>query len=512
MPAQPQALPTKQGIQETPGGIAGAASGTVTKAHPNDVVKSPFRFLPFIFGALLLIGGLWFVLTKLLGIGLPGSSNTSTDSTTQTGGTSSTAPASKQVTLTWWGLWENSPALQSILTDFQTANPGVTVNYVQQSPTEYRERLADALSKGTGPDLFRFHNSWTPMLKAQMSTLPSTIMTQADYSATFYPVASKDLITTDGIVGIPLMYDSIALYYNKTIFTTAGKEPPKTWNDLDTLVDPKAGLTVRDAGGKIQRAGIALGTTGNVDHWPEIMTLLLLQNGADPSDLSSPLAAQAFKYYTDFSSVKHVWDDTLPASTYAFATEKTAMMIAPSWRAFDIKSINPNLDFGIAPIPQLPGTNVSVATYWAEGVSKTSKQQQLAWKLLQYMSKKEVLQKFYSDAASKTPRLFGEIYPRQDMASLLATDPYAGAFISDAPKATSWFMNARTFDNGINDKIIKYVGDAINVMNTANGANSDAALGTANLGVRQVLQQYGIPVSQTSAAATAPTSGIGSTP
>ena len=181
-----------------------------------------------------------------------------------------------------------------------------------------------------------------------------------------------------------------------------------------------------------------------------------------------------------------MWDETLPNSTYAFATEKVAMMIAPSWRAFEVKSINPNIQFAIAPVPQLPGTSIAWASYWAEGVAKISKQQDVAWKFLKYLSSKDVLLKMHEAAAIKTPRLFGEIYPRVDMAANMASDPYIGAFLSDAPKATSWWMASRTFDNGLNDKIIKYYEDAINAVNLGT-STPDEALKTTQQGVQQVL-------------------------
>ena len=456
-------------------------------AAPSDVKQSPFRFLPLVLGALLLVGGLWFVITRFFsGMFAP----KTTQNTTQN------APAPvKQTTLAYWGLWEASPVLDQVIKDFQTQNAGVIINYVQQSPQEYRERLQDALQKGQsptaqigtqiGPDVFRYHATWVPMLKNQLSALPSNVMSSAEFGQTFYPVAVKQLTTPNGIVGIPLMYDGLGLYYNKQMFQTANVLPPTQWSDLETTA--KA-FTVRTKDKKISRAGVALGLTSNVDNFSDILGLLILQNGGDPSRPSSKLVVDTIKYYTNFNRVLGVWDETLPNSTYAFATEKVAMMIAPSWRAFEVKAINPNVQFAIAPVPQLQGTSVTWASYWVEGVSKTSKQQELSWKFLKYMSSKDVLQKLYSDAASKTPRLFGEIYPRVDMASTLATDPYVGAFVSDAPKASSWWMSSRTFDNGINDKIIKYYQDAINTVNAGQGTPEEILKNT-EIGVQQVLQQ-----------------------
>ncbi|KKU23171.1 MAG: hypothetical protein UX35_C0010G0089, partial [Microgenomates group bacterium GW2011_GWA1_46_15] len=141
-----------------------------------------------------------------------------------------------------------------------------------------------------------------------------------------------------------------------------------------------------------------------------------------------------------------------------------------------------------------PGTNVAFASYWAEGVSKTSKNSDIAWKLLVYMSSKDVLQKLHNASAQNTPRLFGEIYSRVDMKDLIASDPYMGAYIQDAPKAQSWYLSSRTFDNGIDDQTIKYYEDVINSVNSGNKTLQEALL-TADKGVKQVLQLFGGLVS-----------------
>jgi len=178
----------------------------------------------------------------------------------------------------------------------------------------------------------------------------------------------------------------------------------------------------------------------------------------------------------------------LPNSTYAFAAAKTAMMIAPSWRALEVKAISPQLNFKLYPVPQLPGTNISWATYWLEGVSKKSVNSAAAWEFVKYLNSREVLTKMYNFAA-KT-RLFGEPYPRQDMASLLQTDPFLGAVLSQALSAQSWPLSSRTFDNGLNDKLIKYYEDAIN--SYLNNQPEKEITQKLTQGVTQVLSQYGL--------------------
>ena len=237
--------------------------------------------------------------------------------------------------------------------------------------------------------------------------------------------------------------------------------------------------------------GMDLGNSNNVDHWSDILALMLLQNSADPANPIGSGAEDALKFYTIFSNSDKVWDNTMPQSVYAFATQKVAMIFAPSWQAHTIKQINPNIDFGIVPVPQLPNSNVTWASYWVEGVSKKSAKQAEAFNVLKFLSEKDKLVKFYTEA-SKT-RLFGELYPRKDLADSLKSDPLAGAYISQAENAKSFYMASRTFDNGINDKIIKYYEDAVNAV--GEGEDPSEALQTTAQGVQQVLSQYGVSVA-----------------
>lgn len=391
----------------------------------------------------------------------------------------------KKITLTYWGLWEPESVINPIITEYQKTHPGVVINYSQKSHKDYRERLQSALARGEGPDIFRFHNTWLPMLKKELAPAPSEIVQILDLEKNFYPVVSEDVKVAGQVFGVPLEFDSLALFYNTKIFNTAGKSPPTTWEDLRrTALD----LTVRDKDGNIQVAGVALGTTNNVDHFSDILGLMMLQNGADLSKPTGPLAEDALKFYTLFAMTDKVWDRNLPGSTYAFATEKVAMIFAPSWRAHEIDQINPNLKYKTIPVPQLPETKVAWATYWVEGVSAKSKNIKAAWEFLAYLSSKEELTKLYTKASQI--RNFGEPYPRKDLLAQLENDPVVGAFVKQGPYAKSWYLCSQTHDNGINDRMIKYFEDAVNAV--LQGKPATNALTTAAQGVAQILAQYGI--------------------
>lgn len=400
--------------------------------------------------------------------------------------------ATSSSTITWWGLWENSGVVTPLISAYESAHPGVKINYIAQSQQDYRERLTSALAQGNGPDIFAFHNSWVPMFVNDLDTLPASVMNPADYAKNFYPIASSDLTSGSGIVGIPLEYDALALFINTDIFDKAGKTPPTTWDDLRTTARE---LTVKDDQGTITQAGVALGRTENVDHWPEILALLMLQNGVDLSNPTGPAAEGALTYFTLFSTTDNVWDATLPSSTQMFAAGKLAMYFGPSWRAFDIEAQNPNLKFKTVPVPQLPKNtpkepDITYADFWAQGVNTRGSNKAAAWDFLKFLSTQDSLTKLYT--AESVTRNFGEPYPRPDMANLLTGHPILGSIVSQAPGAESWYLYSRTFDGptGINSQMVNYFGDAINAMVSGNNVSATQTLQTAAAGVKQVLSQY----------------------
>ncbi|OGG11683.1 hypothetical protein A2Z00_00620 [Candidatus Gottesmanbacteria bacterium RBG_13_45_10] len=394
---------------------------------------------------------------------------------------------SQPVTITYWGLWEDDAIVRNMLTEFESSHGNIKVQYVKQSPQQYRERLQAYINKGDGPDVFRFHNTWTPMLRNELAQAPTSVMTASEFSSTFYPVATNDLVGGQTIYGLPMMIDGLGLYYNEDLFASAGVTPPTTWEDVLNIV-PK--LTVKN-GDTILTSAIALGTTGNVENFSDIVATMMMQNGAKLTAPTGTQAEEALIFYRKFASPSdpvYTWNDTMDNSIYAFATGKVAMIMAPSWRAFDIKQIAPNLRFKIVPIPQLPGNTVTWASYWVEGVSTKSKYFKQAWEFVRYLTSKDTVSKLYT--SESTSRLFGEPYARVELASILSADPYVGAYITQAKTAKSFPLASRTFDNGINDKMIKYLQDAVNAMGTGTGPAE--ALSTTAQGFQQVLGGYGL--------------------
>lgn len=392
------------------------------------------------------------------------------------------------VTLTYWGLWEDSNVMQGIISDFERENPSIKVEYSKQDVTQYRNRLLTRINNGTGPDIFRFHNTWYSMISDVLLPLPSDTISKEEFTRIYYPVAQKDLIKNGAIYGIPLEVDTLSLFINNQLFQSAGLSRPVTWNDF---INNARAMTVKDETGKIKTAGAAIGTYDNVTHAPDILSLLFLQNGVDFNNIegSSDRIQGALTFYTSFvTDANNVWDSTLDPSILAFSKGNLGMFFGYSWDYFTIKQFNPNLSFQVVPVPQLPNQNVTLASYWVEGVSSKSTHQKEALLFMKYLAKKETAVKLYSDQA-KT-RAFGEPYARVDLADTLKTNPDVYTFVSQAPDASSSLFVDSTNDDGLNQQANTYLGNAINTILSNNGS-VQTAFETFSAGITQVLQKYG---------------------
>jgi ABC-type glycerol-3-phosphate transport system substrate-binding protein len=411
----------------------------------------------------------------------------------------------QQITLNYWGLWEEPAVINSIIADYESQNPGIKINYVQNEITNYRSRLQTRLENDSSdaPDIFRVHASWLPMFKGDLAVVPAATATSIGLDNDYFDTYQNELKSGNSWMAVPLMYDGLALFYNKDLIDSAQVTLPKSWWDLETAANK---LTVRDSSGKITVAGAALGITDNVDNWSDILGLMMQQGGVNilaNDDTNNKKLENVLTFYTLFRTQDHVWDETLPNSTQFFANGKLAFYFGPSWRVFNIEDTKiPSLKYGITTVPQLPTltgttgqtddtnlTNINWSSYWVEGVNPKSKNQAAAWKFLEFLSTKENLEKMY--AAESQLRSFGEIYPRKSMTDSMNANVQTAPFVTEANTATGWYLASNTGDEGLNDTMISYFGNAINAMVNKN-ATADSVMTDLRSGINQLVQKYGL--------------------
>lgn len=465
VPAPETALPTSAPLS----GATGMLGVPPVPPSPQKTFKlPPLKFLPIGLGVLVILGLVGFLAQRIF----------------------FTKPAETEVALSYWGL-EETAVMDGIIKEYESKNPNVKIKYTSQAKNDYRERLVNSLAKNTGPDLFHFHNTWVQMISSHLSAAPPTY-DAANFASTYPPVVGHDLVRSGAPVGVPLEIDGLGLYVNETIFNASDQLVPDNWDDLRSV---SQALTKKDEQGRILQSGVALGRTENIDHWQDILSLMLLQNKADLANPSGSLAQDPVLYFASFAQGDdNTWDDTLPTSTQAFARGSVAMYFGPSWRAREIKLANPNLAFRILPVPQLPKNNpgdpdITLASYWAEGVWAKTKHPEAAWNFLKYLSEKPTLEKLYTSQAATWG--YGHPYPRTDMASVLENDPIVGAYLRQAPGAKSSFLVSDTYDGatGINSRLSVIWKGVVDSVVKESGRIEELLLAAA-LQIQQVLASY----------------------
>ncbi len=358
--------------------------------------------------------------------------------------------------IVYWGLWEPQEVMQPIIDAYEDENPNITILYSQQAFKNYESRVYTRLQQSTSstepaPDIVRINNTWLPKYQQFLTPLPENILSAQDYEQDFYPTATDDFTGSDGdIYAIPWEIDGLMVIYNKQLLAEQGYDVPPT--DWDSFMEAARKLTKRDSAERITQAGLAIGTSRNITHSADILGFLMLQNQAqimnssrNQVNLTSERAVTALTTYTSFASGDNpTWASYLASDLTTFFKGNLAMMFAPSWRAFDIIEAAPQIEFGLAPLPQLPNNDpVYYSMYWGDAVSKSSSNSEEAWKFVNYLSQPEQQRILFAN--SSKVRAFGEPYSRTDMKSELLSNPYTKALGEMAPTMKSYQMGDQTF-------------------------------------------------------------------
>lgn len=356
--------------------------------------------------------------------------------------------ATKPVTLNYWRVFDGQDDFAEIIQRYNAQHPYVTINYRKLRYDEYEEALLNAFAEDRGPDIFSIHNTWMRKYESKLEPLPSqtTMIYQVsqgtikkelvaekrvipsinlkELKQNFVDVVYSDVVINNKIYGLPLSVDTLAMYYNQDLLDASGVvEVPQYWNnDFQQTVKK---ITKLDLKGNILQSGVALGTARNIERFSDILSVLMIQNGAimmsDSGQIlfnTVPANSQnknynpgqmALRFYNDFADpVKEVysWNADFPNSIDAFASGQVAIIFAYSYHLPIIKSKAPKLNFLIAPLPQIEGSisPINFANYWVEVVSKKSKYKNEAWNFIQYMTRAEQA-KTYLDKTKKPTAL-----------------------------------------------------------------------------------------------------------
>lgn len=233
------------------------------------------------------------------------------------------------------------------------------------------------------------------------------------------PPAVRDYTQYDGKrCALPVLADTTALLYNKAALAAAGiTTPPKTLDELET-----AGLklTSYNPDGSIKQ----LGFNPLVDfyenapgHWAPMIDGPWLSEDGTQSRIGTSPAWKALiqwqKAYVDkigYAKLKTFTSGLGQefSGDNAFQKGKVLMEIDGEWRAGYVRDQAPSLKYGVVPSPVLPGFGkygASSITGNVAGIGKGSKNPELAWALLKYLSTDTDVQVLMGNGLKNIPTL-----------------------------------------------------------------------------------------------------------
>lgn len=372
--------------------------------------------------------------------------------------------------LTIWRVFDNDDSLDDIITSYRELHPNAKFNVVKVPEENVRERFLEALARDEQPDIITVHASRILEFQEFLEPMPTetrvpTVVTsnplglkeERVVKTITYPSPSiravgeqfvrtvkEDAIVGDELYGLPLAVDNLALYYNQTLLDRASIAlPPRTYSEL--LADvPK--LTTRDDAGNIVQSAIALGTTNNIDRYFDVLSLLMMQNGATMTDGKKALfdetgengrnpGQQAVEFYVGFadpSKEAYTWNENQSTARDKFAQGQLAMYLGYAYELPLIKAAAaPGVDIGVAKAPQTSETPLTYANYWLECVVANSKLKNTAWNFVLYAANSGNVGS-YLEKTGKPPAL-------RSLVDQYQGDVDLGVFAEQALTATTWY-------------------------------------------------------------------------
>jgi multiple sugar transport system substrate-binding protein len=342
------------------------------------------------------------------------------------------------VTLNVWGLWQDPQLMTSLINKYRETHPNVTINYDDRSVIkleDYKETVYTRATQDDAPDIVVVHNSWVNGLKDSLSPAPTNVITSEEFSQKFYNVAAQSAVIDSKVYALPMYHDGLVLVYNKAHFEEIDQtSPPTAWEEFRRIA---IALTIHGEKGEIVRAGAAIGAADNIDFFSDILGLMFSQaNVSIPDDLDSKPAQDALTFYANFVSEDKVWSKDLAEASAAFASEKVSMIFVPAWNLLDILAVRPDLEIGVAPVPQaLTSDPTSWASFWMTSVTSGSKNKQAAWDFIKFLSENDQQLQIFSNAS--TTKQYGPAFSAVELKSQLDSNQYLKPLLDDAPYAMS---------------------------------------------------------------------------
>lgn len=236
--------------------------------------------------------------------------------------------------------------------------------------------LIEAIASGTGPDAVLLPAAASVSEQGKLLAISYRTLPRRNFQDT-YVEAGEILLSEGGVLGVPFYIDPFVTFWNRTLFSQAGvARAPRYWDEL-TDIAPK--ISRATGSGTLSQSAVALGEWENVTHAKEILVSLIRGLGNliitenEDGSLRAVLARQtgsatapaesALRFFTQFADpVQNVysWNRSQAPSRSAFLAGTLGVYFGKASEAFSLRAANPNLNFDVAPYPEVRGGSRAV--------------------------------------------------------------------------------------------------------------------------------------------------------
>ena len=330
-----------------------------------------------------------------------------------------TAPAEVTGDIQFWHFFTDREAdvIQSVVDDFEKANPGVKVT-VKSGQDD--EKMRKAISAGQPIDVGLSYSTDQvgPLCSSGDFADLTSFIERDDVDLTQIPDTVLGYTSFDDKrCTMPALADVYGLYYNTDLLAAAGyTEPPKT---LAELSDMAVKLTTFNDDGSIKQLGFMplLGYYENAEaHWAPAADAEWLNDDGTSAIGSSPGWTAILEWqkdlidrlggYQKLADFQAALGQEFSAEN-DFQTGRVAMNIDGEYRTAFIDDQAPDLAYGTAPIPSAEGYEDSYGAGYITGnivgIGKGSKNPEAAWAFIKYLTTDTAAQVKLSNGLKNAP-------------------------------------------------------------------------------------------------------------
>ncbi len=352
--------------------------------------------------------------------------------------------------ITVWGTFPKAAFDQYVTEINYTLPVQMSVSYIQKAPASFSREFVAALARGTGPDAILIPADLLLASADKLTPIPYSVLPQRTFINTYIDQASVYL-SQEGVLGIPFVTDPLVTYWNRDMFNEAGIvmcPDPSCKVYWDQFTGFNAKITQKQANGTITRSAIALGDFTNVTNAREIFGSLLLQlgnpvtvqgaGGSVSSAIKTNSSADtvpAVTFFTQFvnpTSENYSWNRSWPNSKTAFLAGNLATYFGLASELSDLRAKNPNLNFDIAPLPQVRtgGVKSGYSKLFGFSIVRASQNANTAYQIISSITAPQYLAKI--SASMYLPSVSRAVIAAG------SSDPYMQIFNDQVLVAKTW--------------------------------------------------------------------------